>query len=186
MQTLSAIEYSSAAAIYQGAKAARQRIMNASPWKPQPVQRIMPPALLPTVNRWHHYFDLHVLVWKAFKDYAARTGEEPQDHEFFERKIYVEDVVRATARHFGLTINEITSHRRTHAITRPRQIGMFVSKQLTPRSLPEIGRRWGEFDHTTVISAIKRTEQLRASEPATEKAIQDITASLKRGIGVVE
>jgi chromosomal replication initiation ATPase DnaA len=142
--------------------------------------------LPPPVYRWHHHFDLHVRVWRSFKDYASITGEEPQDHEFYEQTIYVEDVVRATARHFGLTLNEIKSKRRTHAITRPRQIGMFISKTITPRSLPEIGRRWGGFDHTTVISAIKRTEQLRAADPATEQAIQDITASLKRGIGVGE
>jgi hypothetical protein len=182
MQTLSAIEYHSAAAVYQGAKAARARLMGATPWQPpKPIVRMPPP-----VSRWHHYFDLHVLVWKAFKDYAARTGEEPQDNEFFEQTIYVEDVVRATARHFGLTLNEIKSKRRTHSIVRPRQIGMFISRQLTPRSLPEIGKRWGGFDHTSVMSSLKRVERDRPNCPVTEKAIQAITTSLKRGIGVVE
>jgi hypothetical protein len=179
MQRVEAIEYDSYAAMYAGAKAARARLMGARAWEPpKPIVRMLPPP----VNRWHHNFDLHVRVWRSFKDYAARTGEEPQDHEFVEKTIYIEDIVRATARHFGLTINEIKSKRRTHLIVRPRQIGMFLSKQLTPRSLPEIGRRWGGFDHTTIISALKRVERERPNCPVTESAIEAITASLQRGV----
>ena len=58
----------------------------------------------------------------------------------------------------------MVSARRAREVARPRQIAMYLAKQLTPRSLPEIGRRFGGRDHTTVIHAVRQIEKLRASD----------------------
>jgi hypothetical protein len=182
MQTLSAIEYHSAAAVFAGAKEVRARLMNAPACeRPKTVVRMLAP---PEPREWLVPFDAHVFSRNEFvqfgglADYQNKTTETSNDPEFQERRIYVEDVVRATARHFGLSLNEIKSKRRTHAITTPRQTGMYISKLLTPRSLPEIGRRWGGFDHTTVLHAVRNIEEARVKIPKIQAAIDAITAAL--------
>jgi chromosomal replication initiation ATPase DnaA len=66
----------------------------------------------------------------------------------------------ATCRHFSMTRNEILSERRTKEVVYPRQIAMYLCKTLTPRSLPEIGRRFGKRDHTTVLHAVRKIKDL--------------------------
>jgi hypothetical protein len=78
-----------------------------------------------------------------------------------ERVVTVLDVRDATAAHFGLTLAELVSERRDHKVVRPRQIAMHLAKKLTSRSLPEIGRRFGGRDHTTVLHAVKLIERLQ-------------------------
>lgn len=72
----------------------------------------------------------------------------------------VEDVKREVCKYFGLSQIELTSARRGWETVRPRQIAMHLTKQFTGRSLPEIGRRFGKRDHTTVMSAIRRVKAL--------------------------
>ena len=67
---------------------------------------------------------------------------------------------------------EMTSARRAREVARPRQVAMYLSKQLTPRSLPEIGRRFGGRDHTTVIHAVRQIEKLRASDAELDADIR--------------
>lgn len=74
------------------------------------------------------------------------------------RRIKIEDILRIVSRHFGVTKADLLSQRRHRSVVRPRQIGMYLAKQLTQRSLPEIGRRFGNRDHTTVLHAIRKID----------------------------
>ncbi len=77
-----------------------------------------------------------------------------------DRKLTIDEIQRAVADYFNLRLSEMLSERRTRNVARPRQIAMYLSKQLTSRSLPEIGRRFGGRDHTTVMHAVKRIDEL--------------------------
>ena len=74
------------------------------------------------------------------------------------RRIKVEDILRVVSKHFGVSKNDILSQRRHRSIVWPRQVGMFLAKAMTARSLPEIGRRFGGRDHTTVLHAIRKID----------------------------
>jgi hypothetical protein len=75
--------------------------------------------------------------------------------------IRIEDIQRATCRHFQIKRLDMLSDRRTKNLVRPRQVAMFLSKDITRRSLPEIGRRFGGRDHTTVLHAIRKIDVLK-------------------------
>lgn len=75
------------------------------------------------------------------------------------RRIYIEEIQKAVSVHFKVSKQDLLSARRTRTIVRPRQIAMYLSKVLTPRSLPEIGRRFGGRDHTTVLHAVRKIEK---------------------------
>jgi chromosomal replication initiator protein len=74
------------------------------------------------------------------------------------RRIKIEDILRVVSKHFGVSRSDILSQRRHRSIVWPRQIGMYLAKTLTQRSLPEIGRRFGGRDHTTVLHAIRKID----------------------------
>jgi chromosomal replication initiator protein len=76
------------------------------------------------------------------------------------RRIRVEDILRIVAKHYGVSRADLLSSRRTANVVRPRQIAMYLAKTLTLRSLPEIGRRFGGRDHTTVLHAVRKIEGL--------------------------
>ncbi len=80
------------------------------------------------------------------------------------RRVRIEDIQKIVARHFNVSKNELLSNRRTRAIVRPRQIAMYLAKVMTPRSYPEIGRRFGGRDHTTVLHAVRKIEEMTASD----------------------
>ena len=75
------------------------------------------------------------------------------------RRIKIDDILRVISRHYGVTRSDILSERRNRSIVLPRQVGMYLAKRLTARSLPEIGRRFGGRDHTTVLHAIRKIEK---------------------------
>ncbi len=81
-----------------------------------------------------------------------------------ERRVTVDDIQRAAAEHFGLKQADLVSQQRARAVARPRQAAMWLAKQLTTRSLPDIGRRFGDRDHTTVLHAVRRIEALKATD----------------------
>lgn len=81
-----------------------------------------------------------------------------------ERKVTVEEIMRQVADHYHLRMSDLLSPRRARAVARPRQVAMFLSKMLTSKSLPEIGRRFGGRDHTTVIHAVKKVEELKMTD----------------------
>ena len=78
-----------------------------------------------------------------------------------ERKVTIEEIMRKVADHYNLRMSDMISARRSRTISRPRQLAMFLAKNLTSKSLPEIGRRFGGRDHTTVIHAVKKIEELK-------------------------
>ncbi len=96
-----------------------------------------------------------------------------------EKRITVDDIQKATAEHFGLKQADLLSERRTRAIARPRQAAMYLAKQLTTRSLPDIGRRFGGRDHTTVLHAVRRIEELRALDPVLSADIETLARKLR-------
>lgn len=81
-----------------------------------------------------------------------------------EKRIRIEDILKFVSRHYNVTRTDILSARRTRTIVRPRQIAMYLAKTMTPRSLPEIGRRFGGRDHTTVLHAVRKIEGERAKD----------------------
>lgn len=81
-----------------------------------------------------------------------------------DRRITIEEIQRKVASHFNIRITDMHSSRRSRSIARPRQIAMYLAKQLTQRSLPEIGRKFGGRDHTTVMHAVKKVDELRAAD----------------------
>ncbi|MDJ0613207.1 MAG: chromosomal replication initiator protein DnaA [Rhizobiaceae bacterium] len=80
------------------------------------------------------------------------------------KRVRIEDIQRIVARQFNVSKNDLLSNRRTRVIVRPRQIAMYLAKVMTPRSLPEIGRRFGGRDHTTVLHAVRKIEELSSND----------------------
>lgn len=80
------------------------------------------------------------------------------------KRVRIEDIQRVVARHYNVSKTELLSNRRTRNIVKPRQIAMYLAKVMTPRSLPEIGRRFGGRDHTTVLHAVRKIEDLSGSD----------------------
>lgn len=76
------------------------------------------------------------------------------------KRIRIEEIQRIVARHYNVSKQDLLSSRRTRTIVKPRQVAMYLAKMLTPRSLPEIGRRFGGRDHTTVLHAVRKIEDL--------------------------
>jgi chromosomal replication initiator protein len=81
-----------------------------------------------------------------------------------ERRVTIEDIQRRVAEHYNLRIADILSPRRARPVARPRQIAMYLAKALTQHSLPEIGRKFGGRDHTTIIHGVRKIEELMARD----------------------
>ena len=81
-----------------------------------------------------------------------------------DRRISIEDIQKQVAAHYNIKVSDMHSARRSRVVARPRQVAMYLSKKLTSKSLPEIGRKFGGKDHTTVMHAVKRVEELMASD----------------------
>lgn len=96
-----------------------------------------------------------------------------------DRRVNVEDIQRAVAGHYNIKVSDMHSARRSVAVARPRQIAMYLSKQLTAKSLPEIGRKFGGKDHTTVMHAIKRVEELCGKDNEIREDIELISRMLQ-------
>ena len=96
----------------------------------------------------------------------AITLESTQDvlHDLLrasDRRITIEEIQKRVAEHYNIKLVEMSSARRSRTVARPRQVAMYLAKQLTSRSLPEIGRKFGGRDHTTVMHAVKKIDELR-------------------------
>ena len=81
-----------------------------------------------------------------------------------DRRVTIEEIQKKVAEHYNIRIADMHSARRARAVARPRQIAMYLSKLLTSRSLPEIGRKFGGRDHTTVMHAVRKVEELKATD----------------------
>jgi chromosomal replication initiator protein len=96
-----------------------------------------------------------------------------------DRRVSIEDIQRHVADYFNLRLSDMLSARRSRAVARPRQIAMYLAKQLTTRSLPEIGRKFGGRDHTTVMHAVKRINELRQIDSSLEDDLQHLNRMLE-------
>ncbi len=81
-----------------------------------------------------------------------------------ERRVTVEEIQRKVAEYYNIRLSDMLGPKRTRTIARPRQVAMYLSKELTSRSLPEIGRRFGGRDHTTILHGVRKVEELRDSD----------------------
>lgn len=81
-----------------------------------------------------------------------------------DRRITIEDIQKRVAEYYGIKISDMQSARRSQNVARPRQVAMYLAKMLTSRSLPEIGRKFGGRDHTTVLHAVRKVEEVRTQD----------------------
>ncbi len=89
-----------------------------------------------------------------------------------DRRVTIEEIQKRVAEHFNIKISDMHSARRARAVARPRQVAMYLAKQLTTRSLPEIGRKFGGRDHTTVMHAVRKIEELRATDSSFSEDVE--------------
>jgi chromosomal replication initiator protein len=95
-----------------------------------------------------------------------------------DRRVTIDEIQRKVAEHFNMRVADMHSERRARAVARPRQVAMFLAKHLTQRSLPEIGRKFGGRDHTTVMHAVKKVEELMASDHGFAEDIELLRRTL--------
>jgi chromosomal replication initiator protein len=127
---------------------------------------------------------LNTLVARAGAGVAALSLDEAQTilrpHlRGGEKRITVDEIQKATAEHYGMRQADLISERRNRAIARPRQAAMWLAKHLTTRSLPDIGRRFGGRDHTTVLHAVRRIEALKADDAQLARDLEVLTRKLR-------
>jgi len=89
-----------------------------------------------------------------------------------DRKLTIEEIQRKVAEHYNIRLSDMIGPKRVRTIARPRQIAMYLAKQLTPRSLPEIGRRFGGRDHTTIMHGVRKIEELMATDSQLSDDLQ--------------
>ena len=89
-----------------------------------------------------------------------------------DRRVTIEEIQKRVAEHFNIRIADMHSARRSRAVARPRQVAMYLSKQLTARSLPEIGRKFGGRDHTTVMHAVRKVDELRHADVSFDEDVE--------------
>jgi chromosomal replication initiator protein len=95
-----------------------------------------------------------------------------------DRKVTVEEIQRRVSEHYNIRLSEMIGPKRVRTYARPRQMAMYLAKHMTSRSLPEIGRRFGGRDHTTVMHGVRRIEELKA----TDSQIADDLELLRRSL----
>ncbi len=127
---------------------------------------------------------LNTLIVRAGAGAGALTLDEAQcllrPHlRGGERRVTVDEIQKAASEHFGLKQADLISEHRARAVARPRQAAMWLAKQLTTRSLPDIGRRFGGRDHTTVLHAVRRIEALRATDPQLARDLEVLLRKLR-------
>ena len=96
-----------------------------------------------------------------------------------ERKISVEEIQRKVSDHYNIRLSDMIGPKRVRSYARPRQVAMYLCKQLTSRSLPEIGRRFGGRDHTTVMHGVKRIEELKIQDGQIAEDIEMLRRALE-------
>ena len=95
------------------------------------------------------------------------------------RKITIDEIQKKVVEHYNIKLSDKHSPRRSRSVARPRQVAMYLAKSITTRSLPEIGRKFGGRDHTTVIHAIKTIEEIMVNDPNLAEDIELLTRILQ-------
>src|SRR5262249_16823734 len=96
-----------------------------------------------------------------------------------DRKVTIDGIQKAVAERFDIKQSQLKEKSNTHQIVYPRQIAMYLVKELTNASLPEIGRAFGDKHHTTVMHSIKRIEQQRPTDPDLNRLLHNLIDSLQ-------
>ncbi len=96
-----------------------------------------------------------------------------------DRKVTVEEIQRKVSEHYNIRLSDMIGPKRMRTIARPRQVAMYLAKQLTTRSLPEIGRRFGGRDHTTVMHGVRRIEELRVGDTQLSDDLEMLRRALE-------
>jgi chromosomal replication initiator protein len=99
----------------------------------------------------------------------------------YDRKVTMDDIQKKICEHFGLKLSDLHGERRSRHLARPRQMAMYLCKQLTTKSLPDIGRAFGGRDHTTVLHAVRKVEDLIRTEAQVAEDIELLRRALQRG-----
>ncbi|HHV64005.1 MAG TPA: chromosomal replication initiator protein DnaA [Peptococcaceae bacterium] len=95
------------------------------------------------------------------------------------RVITIEMIQKAVAEHYKMPVQDLKQKKRTRVIAFPRQVAMYLCRELTELSLPQIGEKFGGRDHTTVIHACEKINELKKNDPSIERSINDIIAKIK-------
>lgn len=111
---------------------------------------------------------------------AAANALQAKLAEAAEKRITVHIVQRVVARHYNMSVPQLLERTRRHTIARPRQVAMFLACRMTQASLPDIGVRFGGFDHTTVMYARDRIAQLMEQDPAFKAEVETIARAIRR------
>jgi chromosomal replication initiator protein len=127
---------------------------------------------------------LNTLVARVGGDIARLSLDEAQailrPHlSCTEKRVTVDQIQKDVAEHYGLKQADMISERRARAVARPRQAAMWIAKQITTRSLPDIGRRFGGRDHTTVLHAVRRIEALKADDATLARDLDILLRKLR-------
>ena len=96
-----------------------------------------------------------------------------------ERKVSVEEIQRKVSEHYNIRLSDMVGPKRLRSYARPRQVAMYLCKKMTSRSLPEIGRRFGGRDHTTVMHGVKRIEELKQNDGQIAEDLELLRRSLE-------
>lgn len=97
------------------------------------------------------------------------------------RQVTVEEIQKATAHHFNIKVSDLKSAKRLKALVLPRQVAMYLSRQMTASSYPEIGERFGGKDHSTIIHAIRKIERMIEEDIQVKNTVESLRASLESG-----
>jgi len=96
-----------------------------------------------------------------------------------DRPVSIEDIQKQVASHYNIKVSDMHSARRSRVVARPRQVAMYLSKKFTSKSLPEIGRKFGGKDHTTVMHAVKRVDELMGNDAEFAKDLELLSKMLQ-------
>ena len=112
--------------------------------------------------------------WNKFNSHEKSLEEALRARSLrsSQKKVNIEEIQKKVSQHFNIKMSDMSSSRRSRTVARPRQVAMYLSKNLTSRSLPEIGRRFGNRDHTTVIHAVRKVEELRSKDLSFDEDVQ--------------
>ena len=110
--------------------------------------------------------------------HGAAGSEAPILHNG-ERRVTMDAVMRAVAERFDLQPSQLKQKTNAHEISRPRQIAMYLVKELTSASLPEIGRQFGGKHHTTVLHSVRKVDEMRQTDPDLNNLIHNIIGSFR-------
>jgi len=134
-----------------------------------PIKQLDEPQEVPVTSSW----DVFGPKLPSADDIAFGPVVHPGEKEPIERATVME-IQRVVCRYYAITRGEMLSQRRTAGIVRPRQVAMYLTKRLTLRSYPDIGRRFGGRDHSTVMAAVKRIERLRLHNATLDEDLAEL------------